>query len=130
MLDLNGQRLFPCPVCVELREVKLTKKKKPYITRDPCGIQLFVRGQAGISALRRLIDTGEDRGLWSTLKTMEPSYRLKCPKCGCRFWIKPSLAKTSLFDGSPQGLLCPENKCGATVPGEEKLQESQLSGPS
>jgi len=56
MLELNGQKLFPCPVCVELREVRLTKKKKPYITCDPCGIQLFVRGPAGIAAFQRLID--------------------------------------------------------------------------
>ena len=120
MLELNGQRVFPCPVCVELREVKLTKKKKPYITCDPCGIQLFVRGPAGISAFQRLIDAGRDRGLWSALKAMELSYHLKCPKCGCRFWIKHSLAKTSLFDGSLQGFRCPEKNCGATVPWEEK----------
>jgi hypothetical protein len=120
MLELNGQRLFPCPVCVELREVKLTKKKKPYITCDPCGIQLFVRGPAGISAFRRLIDSGNNQGLWSAMKEMEPRYRLKCPKCGCRFWVKPSLVKTSLFDGSLQGFRCPEKRCGATVPWEEK----------
>ena len=41
--QLNGSNVFPCPVCLDPREVKLTKKKKPYITCDPCGIQLFVR---------------------------------------------------------------------------------------
>jgi hypothetical protein len=120
MLELNGQRVFPCPVCVELREVKMTKKKKPYVTCDPCGIQLFVRGPAGIAAFQRLIDSGNSQGLWAAMKEMEPRYHLKCPKCSSRFWIKPSQAKTSLFDGSLQGFRCPEKRCGATVAWEEK----------
>jgi len=120
MLELNGQRHFPCPVCIELREVKLTKKKKLYVTCDPCGIQLFVRGPAGISAFQRLIDNGNGQGLWTALKAMEPRYHLKCPKCSCRFWITPGLAKTSLFDGSLQGFRCPERRCGTTVEWEEK----------
>jgi hypothetical protein len=120
MHELNGQKLFPCPVCVELREVRLTKKKKPYITCDPCGIQLFVRGPAGISAFQRLIDSADNQGVWSAMKEMETRYHMKCPKCSCLFWIKPSLAKTSLFDGSLQGFRCPEKRCGATVAWEEK----------
>jgi transcription elongation factor Elf1 len=112
----HGQPVFPCPVCVELREVRLTKKKKPYVTCDPCGIQMFVRGPAGISAFQRLVDSGHNEGIWSAVKNMEPQYHLKCPACGSRFWIKPSLAKTSFFDGSLQGFRCPEKNCGAVVP--------------
>jgi predicted RNA-binding Zn-ribbon protein involved in translation (DUF1610 family) len=115
-IDLNGKQLFPCPTCTELREVKLTKKNKPYITCDPCGIQLFVRGPAGISSFQRMVDSGKNQGLWATLKSLEPLYYLKCPQCGCRFWIKPNLVKTSMFDGSLQGFRCPEKKCGVTVP--------------
>jgi|SRR5215470_15427925 len=118
-LDLHGIKIFPCPICTELREVKLTKKKKPYLTCDPCGIQLFIRGPAGITSFQRMVDSGESQGLWEKLKNLEPLYYLKCPQCGCRFWIKPNLVKTSLFDGSLQGFRCPE-KCGATVPWEEK----------
>ena len=120
MIDLNGQHVFPCPVCTELRGVRMTKKKKPYITCDPCGIQLFVRGPAGISAFQRLIGTGNSQNLWTTLKAMEPRYHLKCPKCGCRFWIELGLVKKSVFDGSLQGFRCPEKKCGTTVAWEEK----------
>ena len=120
MLELNGQKCFPCPVCVELREVRMTKKKKPYITCDPCGIQLFVRGPAGISAFQRFIDSGNNQGLWSAMKEMEMRYHLKCLKCGSRFWIKPSLVKTSLFDGSLQGFRCADKRCGAAVTWEEK----------
>jgi hypothetical protein len=119
-LDLNGKQAFPCPICTELREVKLTKKKKPYVTCDPCGIQLFIRGPAGISSFQRMLDSGKNQGLWATLKGIEPLYHLKCPQCACRFWIKPSLVKTSMFDGSLQGFRCPEKKCGTTVPWEEK----------
>jgi transcription elongation factor Elf1 len=120
VIDLSGKQTFPCPICTELREVKLTKKKKPYITCDPCGIQLLVRGPAGISSFQRMIDSGTNQGLWTTLKGLEPLYRLKCPACGCRFWIKPNLVKTSMFDGSLRGFRCPEKKCGATVPWKEK----------
>ena|SRR5450432_2186206 len=120
MAYLNGQQVFPCPVCTEVREVRITKKKKPYITCDPCGIQLFVRGPAGISGFNRLISRGSSQDLWSRLKEMEKRYHLKCPKCSCRFWIEADLAKTSLFDGSLQGFRCPEKKCAATVVWEEK----------
>jgi hypothetical protein len=120
LLDLHGQQTFPCPICTELREVKLTKKKKPYVTCDPCGIQLFIRGPLGISSFQRILDSGKNQGLWATLKGLEPLYHLKCLKCGCRFWIKPNLVKTSIFDGSLQGVRCPEKKCGTTVLWEEK----------
>jgi len=120
MSALNGNSVFPCPVCVELREVRMTKKRKPYITCDPCGIQMFVRGPAGISGFNRLIESGNNQDLWTTLKEMKPRYHLKCPECGCRFWIRPELVKTSLFDGRLQGFRCPEKKCGTTVALEEK----------
>jgi predicted RNA-binding Zn-ribbon protein involved in translation (DUF1610 family) len=120
MPDLNGKHVFPCPVCTELRDVRMTKKKKPYITCDPCGIQLFVRGTVGISGFQRFIANGNNQNLWTRLQEIEPRYHLKCPKCGCRFWIEPALAKTSVFDGSLQGFRCPEKRCGATVPWEEK----------
>ena len=70
--SLNGNKVFPCPVCTELLEVRLTKKRKPYITCDPCGIQMFVRGPAGISGFDRLIESG-NLDLWTTLKEMTPT---------------------------------------------------------
>lgn len=80
----NGKRMFPCPVCTDPREVRLTKKSKPYVTCDPCGIQVFVRGPAGISAFNRLVD-GANQDIWTRLAQMEQRYRLKCPECGCPF---------------------------------------------
>ncbi len=120
MSPFNGKRMFPCPVCTSPLEVKTTKKDKPYIICDPCGVQLFVRGPSGIDAFGRLIERANNDDLWSRLREIERRYRLKCPDCGCRFWIEPSLVKTSMFDGSLQGFRCPEKKCGATVAWEKK----------
>lgn len=115
MAGSNGKRMFPCPVCADPREVRTTKKGKPYVVCDPCGIQVFVRGPAGISAFNRLADRADGAGLWTRLAEMESRYRLACPKCGHRFWIEPELAKTSVFDGSLRGFTCPQEDCGATV---------------
>ena len=111
---------FPCPVCSGARQVRLTKKDKPYITCDPCGIQVFVRGPAGIAEFNRLIEQGERDGLPTRLREMERRFRLTCPKCGNKFWIERRLIKTSSFDGSLKGFLCPSNSCGALVSWEEK----------
>jgi hypothetical protein len=112
MAALNGKRMFPCPECTDPREVRLTKKDKPYVVCGPCGIQLFIRGPAGIAAFNRWVDRASGEDLWSRLAEMYQRYR---PKCGNRFWIEPELVKTSIFDGSLQGFRCPEKKCGATV---------------
>jgi hypothetical protein len=46
---------FPCPVCGAGLPMLLSKTKKPYCTCNSCGIQLFIRGKAGISRLRKLM---------------------------------------------------------------------------
>ena len=116
MAELNGKKMFPCPVCAQRREVRITKKRKPYITCDPCGIQLFVRGPAGIAAFNRLLDRAEVEDLWTRLAEMERRFYLRCAACGCHFWIEPGQAKTSLFDGSLQGFRCPNKDCREVVP--------------
>lgn len=103
--------MFPCPVCTVPREVRATKKDKPYLTCDPCGIQVFVRGPAGIKEFSRLLQTTSDEGLLTRLHHMEQRYRLTCPDCGNKFWISPKLIKTSAFDGSVKGFRCPERNC-------------------
>lgn len=120
MAALNGKRRFPCPVCSALREVRLTKKDKPYVVCDPCGIQLFIRGPAGIDGFNRLVDRASREDLWARLSEMERRYHLGCPKCGSRFWIEPELLKTSIFDGSVKGFRCPQKNCDATVTWEKK----------
>ena len=103
----NGKDKFPCPVCTQPLNVKLTKKDKPYVTCDPCGVQVFVRGPAGIKEFERLIASGNRAGMLERLEEIEHRYRFSCRECGHRFWIEPHLIETSLFDGSLKGFSCP-----------------------
>jgi transcription elongation factor Elf1 len=119
-MPTNTDHKFPCPVCTVTRTVKLTKKNKPYVTCDPCGIQLFVRGPAGIAELTRLLEQGERGDLPTRLKEMERRYRLTCSKCGCKFWAERKLIKTSGFDGSFKGFRCPQKGCETVVSWEEE----------
>lgn len=99
---------FPCPICTLPLEVRLTKKDKPYVTCDPCGVQVFVRGPAGIAELDRLIKQGNRDGLMDRLEKMEQRYRLTCPECGYRFWAERELVKTDWVSGGFLGFRCPE----------------------
>ncbi len=116
----NGKRMFPCPACTNPREVRLTKKSKPYVTCDPCGIQVFIRGPAGIAAFERLVDRASDEDLWTRVKDVERRYHLTCPECGLQFWIEPELAETSIFNGSLKGFRCPQKNCDAIVTWEKE----------
>lgn len=117
-MPIKTDRRFPCPICTRALDVRLTKKNKPYVTCDPCGVQMFVRGPGGIDDFNRLIQRGKDAGLLERLDEMERRYRLLCSHCGARFWIERKLVKTSSFDGSLKGFRCP--KCGEVVPWENK----------
>jgi transcription elongation factor Elf1 len=114
--ELSGNKRFPCPVCALPREVRVTKKRKPYLICDPCGVQLFIRGPAGIAEFNRLIEQGERSGLSPRISEMESRFRLTCPECGNKFWAERKLIKTSCFDGSFKGFVCPVKGCGALVP--------------
>ena len=122
MPNSNGKPVFPCPVCTVPREVLLTKKDKPYLTCDPCGVQVFVRGPAGIKEFSRLLQSTNEAGLLATLNHMEQRYRLTCPECGQKFWITPGLIKTSMFDGSMKGFRCPERGCDGVASWEERVK--------
>lgn len=48
-----------CPLCGTQREIRTSKNGKPYVVCDsPCGLQMFVRRNAGINALQSLAETG------------------------------------------------------------------------
>lgn len=119
MVVLNDKQMFPCPVCAVPREVLTTKKDKPYLTCDPCGIQVFVRGPSGIREFRRLLRATNEQGLLARLSHMERQYHLTCPECGHKFWITPRLVKTSAFDGSMKGFRCPERDCDGVASWDE-----------
>jgi len=42
---------FLCPLCHESLEIRYTKKKKPYMTCETDGLQMFVRYETGIKRL-------------------------------------------------------------------------------
>ncbi len=120
IFKLGTKKLFPCPVCMEPLEVCHSKKGKPYITCNRCGVQLFVRVQAGIDAFNLLVERAETEGIWEELAKLGRRYRRQCPKCGRSFWVEKKLIKTSDLDGSFRGFRCPENDCRAIVKWEEE----------
>ena len=119
-MAVDGKQMFPCPVCTQAREIRLTKKDKPYLVCDPCGVQLFVRGPAGIQEFKRLLEQSNGASVLARLKEMEERYRLTCADCGRSFWAEPKLLKTSVFDGSVKGFRCPQKGCDAVIPWGEK----------
>ncbi len=120
MIAVESRPMFPCPICTQVREVRTSIKDKPYLICDPCGVQVFVRGPAGIEELRRLVQQTCQNGLLTRLREIERRYRVTCTKCGHEFWIEPKLLKTSVFDGALKGFRCPKNGCGAIVAWESE----------
>jgi predicted RNA-binding Zn-ribbon protein involved in translation (DUF1610 family) len=119
-MPVDGKQMFPCPVCTVVREVLMTKKANPYLTCDPCGVQVFIRGPGGIKEFTRLLHAINDEKLLARLNYMNQQYHLTCPKCGCQLWITPKLIETSMFDGSLKGFRCPEKGCDGIAHWDEE----------
>lgn len=112
LLAMNtNPTLFPCPLCGKALDVRQTKKKKPYVICDPCGVQLFIRSKAGMHSFEELVSDAERRNIWKRLDDLQARYQRKCPDCGRGFWIVPDQIKTSWVDGSFEGYRCPERGC-------------------
>ena len=107
----DSARKFPCPVCTKPLDVRQSKKDKPYVVCEACGIQIFVRGADGIATFNRLVGRADNNGIWQRLAELESRYRARCPECGKSFWIERRLIKTSRMDGSFKGFNCPEGDC-------------------
>ena len=105
--------MFPCPLCGEGRVVRASKRNKPYLVCNGCGVQLFVRTEDGIKRLRDLMDKAENLNFWEHLAKLKDRYKKKCPQCGKAFWISEELIVTSWLDGGFRGYRCLE--CGETV---------------
>lgn len=52
---------YPCPICSTLLDVRLSKKGRPYLTCDQCGMQLFVRTDEGVRRFEKLVVTKDGR---------------------------------------------------------------------
>ena len=128
MASVSVEQKFPCPICMKPREVRTTKKSKPYLTCDPCGVQLFIRGPAGIEEFHRLLEGSMRQDVLSRLQEMDQRYRLTCPDCGSQFWIEPRLVKTSVFDGSLQGFRCPQRTAEGSSSGRGRREDHRCWG--
>jgi hypothetical protein len=49
-------KFFPCPVCGASLGIRIARTQKPYCVCIDCGIQIFFRGKAGISRLKKIIE--------------------------------------------------------------------------
>ncbi len=117
-MDFNGKKRFPCTVCLRPFEVRQSKKSKPYVICEPCGVQMFVRLGEGIQAFSKLVEKSDQEDIWTRFRTLVDRYQKTCPECGQEFWIEPCLVQTDWFDGSLVGFRCPNNKCKAVIPWE------------
>jgi hypothetical protein len=56
---MNGYsgKLIPCFLCGNGLEVRTSKRRKPYFICDPCGVQVFIRRESGISRLNKLLQS-------------------------------------------------------------------------
>ncbi len=119
LLEGHTTLRFPCPICGEGLEVRESKKRKPYLVCDRCGVQMFVRSETGIRKFRELVEKAESRNIWERLAELEQRYRVKCPKCRKEFWVAEDLIVTSWFSGEFIGYRCPEEDCDGVAKSEE-----------
>jgi transcription elongation factor Elf1 len=112
-------RLFPCCVCSEPREVRITKKGKPYIICNPCGVQMFVRVDTGIRLFDALVADADRNNVWKRLAELQHRYQFDCPRCGKKFWLTTELIKTSWASGKLEGYRCPDAECGGIAKPEK-----------
>ena len=52
---------FPCPICFGMLEVRYSKRSKPYLTCNDCGVQVFIRGKNGIEMFKNLISNYDSK---------------------------------------------------------------------
>ena len=52
--NVNKDYYFQCPLCENMLEIKMTKKNKPYVVCNDCGMQIFIRRQEGINKLNHM----------------------------------------------------------------------------
>lgn len=119
MAGLLTARRFPCPICSLPQDVRGSKKGKPYITCNNCGVQMFVRGKPGIAALDRLLERAKAEGTLARVTEMVRRYHVRCASCKTQFWIEPRLIVTSWFDGGLKGVRCPNAECETVLPWKE-----------
>ncbi len=57
-------KTFPCPLCEEPLDIRMSTKARPYVICNDCGLQLFIRYDKGIKRLKKLLKRQERGWLW------------------------------------------------------------------
>ena len=108
---------FPCSLCGAPLAIRETKKGKPHLICNSCGVQMFIRYAEGIHRLEQLLAEAQNVDIRKLLSILAKRYKKTCPKCQHGFWIEEKLIRTSSWDGKLIGYECPG--CGALVKVEE-----------
>ena len=118
-LSAKSER-FPCPVCSGALGVRQSKKHKPYVVCDSCGVQMFIRNRPGIRRFEELVARAEDGNALDRIAKLERRYLRECPGCGRKFWVEQELVQTDWVNGSFLGFRCPNKDCEEVVPWEKR----------
>lgn len=92
---MNNNETIPCWLCQKSLAIQLSKKDKPYLICEGCGLQVFVRYKAGIERLHQL----------NKKTAMFLDKFVVCTKCDVA--IKKSLRNIQNPLFSEAGLYCP-----------------------
>lgn len=92
---------IPCFLCGDLLPIKLTKKDKPVLTCNSCGVQAFIRYPKGIERLNAL---AENRA------SLKDNYVL-CRECDLA--VRRTPEKIRRFLVGRAGIYCPG--CGSLL---------------
>jgi len=103
-------------LCLASLGVRRSKKDKPYLVCDACGVQIFVRAAPGIRRLTELVGKPDLEGVLARVAAFERQNRKVCPACREAFWSTEAALETNWFNGAFVGYVCPG--CGATVESE------------
>jgi ssDNA-binding Zn-finger/Zn-ribbon topoisomerase 1 len=71
MDSINKSRSIYCPLCGTQLDIRESVKSKPYVVCDPCGMQMFIRKEHGINALKRALESGSFPSNFDTGKLRE-----------------------------------------------------------
>lgn len=116
-MPILAAQSFPCPLCLVPLRVRSSKKNKPYVVCDACGVQMFVRTKPGITRLASLMAEPQAVSVMQRLATVARQQRQTCRSCRHAFWLSEAKLETSWFNGAHVGYKCP--KCGAAVKSPE-----------
>lgn len=111
--QVSAGAAFPCPLCLVPLRVRSSKKGKPYVVCDECGVQMFVRAKPGIARLAALMAKPEAAEVMQRLASVARQQRTTCRSCRHAFWLSEAKLETHWFNGAFVGYKCPS--CGAAV---------------